>query len=242
MQKTLKYIAVDDEPLALAKIDEFASQIPFLEKVSSFKSGLDAITFLTQNTIDLAFMDINMEGLNGFQTIELMKPRPLVIITTAYSQHAIKGFDMDVCDYLLKPYSFERFIKSVHRAYEHANAEAKRPPSANNENEEKNYVFLKSDHHIQRVPLDEILYVKGMGDYLQVHLTEERILVLMNFEEIGNLLPSEKFLRIHRSYLINLDKIKKIEKRHVVINETRIPISQTYKERFLLYLKNNNLI
>ena len=116
MSKRLRYMAVDDEPLALSKIDEFAGKIPFLEKTASFKKGLDAIAFLTQNSVDLVFMDINMEGLNGFQTIELMKPRPLVIISTAYSQHAVKGFDLDVCDYLLKPYSFERFAKAVTRA------------------------------------------------------------------------------------------------------------------------------
>lgn len=242
MQKKLRYIAVDDEPLALAKIDEFADQVPFLENLGSFKNGLDAITFLTQNSVDLVFMDINMEGLNGFQTIELMHPRPLVIITTAYSKHAIKGFDLDVCDYLLKPYSFERFVRSVSRAYEHSCSGSNQSNVPKPGQEIKDYIFLKTEHHIQRVQLSDILYVKGMGDYLQVHLTNEQIMVLMNFEEMGKLLPFEKFLRIHRSYLINLEKIKTIERKHVIINEVRIPVSQTYKEAFISYLKKNKLM
>ena len=242
MQKKLKFIAVDDEPLALDKIDKFAGQVPFLEKAGSFKNGVAAITFLTQNQIDLVFMDINMEGLNGFQTIELMKPRPLVIITTAYSQHAIKGFDLDVCDYLLKPYSFERFIKSVSRAFESSRSNGNPSNIVRTDNKKKEYIFLKADHSIRRVLLQDILFVKGMGDYLQVHLTNEKILVLMNFEEIGNLLPTENFLRVHRSHLINLDKIKSIERKHVIINETRIPISQSYKEAFLLYLKKSKFM
>lgn len=242
MQKRFKYIAVDDEPLALLKIEEFADQIPFLEKKGFFKNGLEAITFLTRNSIDLVFMDINMEGLNGFQTIELMNQNPLIIITTAYSKHAIKGFDLDVCDYLLKPYSFERFVKSVTRAYEHLHAGNLHPPIANTDNEKRDYIFLKTEHRIERVLLKDIHFIKGMGDYLQVHLSNENIMVLMNFEEIGNLLPTENFLRIHRSYLINLDKIKSIERKHVIIEKTRIPISQTYKEAFLSYLKKSKLM
>ena len=242
MKKKLKYIAVDDEPLALNKIDEFAGQIPFLEKIGSFKNGLDAITFLTHNSVDLVFMDINMEGLNGFQTIELMRPRPLVIITTAYSQHAIKGFDLDVCDYLLKPFSFERFVKSVTRAYDHSCSVANQVQIVTADNEKKDYIFLKTDHRIQRVLLNDIQFVKGMGDYLQVNLTDERMMVLMNFEEIGNLLPKGRFLRIHRSYLINLDKIKSIDRRHVIIGEARIPISQSYKDAFVLYLKRSKFM
>lgn len=242
MQKKLKYIAVDDEPLALLKIEEFADQIPFLEKKGLFKNGIEAITFLTQNSIDLVFMDINMEGLDGFQTIELMHPRPLVIITTAYSKHALKGFDLDVCDYLLKPYSFERFVKSVSRAYDHASSGPNQPIASGSVKEIKDYIFLKTEHHIQRVHLNDILFVKGMGDYLQVQLANEQIMVLMNFEEMGSLLPSENFLRIHRSYLINLEKIKTIERKHVIINEIRIPVSQTYKDAFIAYLKKNKLM
>ncbi len=237
MRKKIKYIAVDDEPLALAKIDEFAGQVPFLEKTASFKTGLDAITFLAQNSIDLAFMDINMEGLNGFQTIELMKPMPLVIITTAYSKHAIKGFDLDVCDYLLKPYSFERFIKAVSRAYEHANSSIDHPHIHQVNNEKRDYIFLKTEHRIERVLLNNINFIKGMGDYLQIILTNGKIMVLMNFKEIGTLLPKENFIRIHRSYMINMDKIKSIERKHVIIMDTKIPISQSYKEAFLSYCK-----
>ena len=239
MQKKIKYISVDDERLALNKIDEFASQVTFLEKSGSFKNGLEAVTFLTQNHVDLVFMDINMEGLDGFQTIELMNSKPIVIITTAYSQHAIRGFDLDVCDYLLKPYSFERFVKAVNRAYKNRFPQNLQNENSKNISKKREYIFLKTEHSIQRVLLSEILFIKGMGDYLQVHLSERKFLVLMNFEEVGELLPSESFLRIHRSYLINLDKIKSIERKHVIINDNRLPISQSYKEAFLLFLKNN---
>jgi DNA-binding LytR/AlgR family response regulator len=242
MKRPLKYIAVDDEPLALLKIDEFASQIPFLEKVNLFKSGIEAITFLKDNTIDLAFMDINMEGLNGLQTIELLNPRPLIIITTAYSQHAVKGFELDVCDYLLKPFSLERFVKAVNRAYELVCASEKPLQIIDSKEEKKEYVFLKTEHQIQRVLLNEILFIKGMGDYLQIKLSDRKIMVLMNFSEIGNLLPQKSFMRIHRSYLINLDKITSIGRNFVFINDNRIPISNSHKEQFLTYLKKENLM
>lgn len=242
MSRDLKYIAVDDEPLALSKIEEFANQVPFLRKVENFSSGIEAITFLKENSIDLAFMDINMEGLNGLQTIELMDPRPVVIITTAYSQHAVKGFELDVCDYLLKPFSFERFVKASNRAWELVYSVGNESAISEAKADEKEYIFLKTEHQIKRVLLNEILFIKGMGDYLQIHFKDRKLMVLMNFQEIGNLLPVKSFMRIHRSYLINLDKIAAIGRNYVFVNDYRIPISQSYREPFLDYLKKENLM
>jgi len=242
MVKKIKYISVDDEPLALSKIDEFATQVPFLEKAGSFSNGLAAITYLNQNNVDLVFMDINMEGLDGLQTIELMNPRPHVIITTAYSQHALKGFDLDVCDYLLKPFSFERFVKSVTRVLEKVSAPM---PVISNKHEALKttipYVFLRTSNKIQKVVLENILFVKGMSDYLEVKMEKERILVLMNFNEISSLLPQESFIRVHRSYILNINHIVSIERNHVQIGEESIPVSQTYREAFFLFLKSHGL-
>nr|NQU91874.1 response regulator transcription factor [Bacteroidota bacterium] len=242
MVEKLRYISVDDEPLALSKIDEFAGQAPFLEKAGSFSNGLAAITFLNRNKVDLVFMDINMEGLDGLQTIELMNPRPQVIITTAYSQHALKGFDLDVCDYLLKPFSFERFVKSVTRALEkvsspqtHVGVEFGAAATTNP------YIFLRTSNKIQKVVLDQILFIKGMSDYLEVKMARERILVLMNFEEISKLLPKENFIRVHRSYILNVHHIDSIERNHVQIGEESIPVSQGYRDVFFLFLKNHGL-
>lgn len=241
MTKKLKYIAVDDEPLAISKIDEFATQVPFLEKAGSFNSGIDAIAFLNHNAADLVFMDINMEGLDGLQTIELMNPRPQVIITTAYSQHALKGFDLDVCDYLLKPFSFERFVKAVTRAWEKASPNHHTEKTSKARAPDQDFIFLRTSSKIQRVQLPYILFIKGMSDYLEVNMGDERILVLMNFEEIGKLLPADEFIRVHRSYIINVRHIISVERNHVQIGDESIPISQSYREEFFGFLKQHGL-
>lgn len=237
MTKTLKYIAVDDEPLAISKIDEFAGQVPFLEKIADFNSGIDAIAFLKQAEVDLVFMDINMEGLDGLQTIELMGPRAQVIISTAYSQHALRGFDLDVCDYLLKPFSFERFVKAVSRAWEKHSAGQANEPTVVKPVPDKDYIFLRTNSKIQRVLLQNIRFIKGLGDYLEVNCGEERILVLMNFDEIGKLLPHNDFIRVHRSYIINVQHIDSIERNHVQVGNESIPISQSYREVFFQFVK-----
>jgi len=237
MTKVLKYIAVDDEPLAISKIDEFAGQVSFLEKVADFSSGIDAIAFLKRAKVDLVFMDINMEGLDGLQTIELMNPRPQVIISTAYSQHALRGFDLDVCDYLLKPFSFERFVKAVSRAWEKHCAGQVNEPTVVKPVPDKDYIFLRTSNKIQRVLLQNIRFIKGLSDYLEVNCGEERILVLMSFEEISKLLPSKDFIRVHRSYIINMQHINSVERNHVQIDIESIPISQSYRQAFFQFVK-----
>lgn len=233
---TIKYscISVDDEPLALEKINRFIEKVPFLELKKSFSSGLDALGWLKSNKVDILFLDIQMEELTGLQVIGLLDYNPAVILTTAYDQYALKSYELDVCDYLLKPFSFERFLKAANKAA--GNIAEKTTPAAVVKTEVKpavrSYIFVKTEYRMQKIFLDEILYVEGMKDYLRIMTPKEGIMTLMNFARMMALLPAGNFLRVHKSFVVALDKIDSIERERIIINQKYIPIGDTYRQQF----------
>lgn len=241
MKKKLTCYIIDDEPLAQEMLEEYISKVPFLELKGSFMSPLEAAGSLEADKPDLLFLDINMPDLDGLSFIPMLNPKPMIILTTAYDQYALKAFELEVKDYLLKPFSFERFYKSVLRMYqeqsprlepEREKKETKPAPKG-----EQKYIFLKVGHRIRKVATGDILFVEGMKDYLRIHTPEEKILTLLNFAQLEALLPSQDFARVHRSFLVAIDKIDHIEKNRIRIADQVIPISDTYADAFYKMLR-----
>jgi len=239
MKDKLTCYIIDDEPLAQEILEEYISRVPFLELKGTFFSPLEAAGSLEKDKPSLLFLDINMPYLDGLSFMQMLNPKPMIILTTAYDEYALKAFELDVKDYLLKPFSFERFYKGVLRLYQEQTTklqpekkEAKPEPKKDQE-----YIFLKVGHRIQKVAIHDILFVEGMKDYLRIHTKEEKIMTLLNFAKLEELLPSIDFARVHRSFLVAIDKIDHIEKNRIWIADQIIPISDTYAEAFFKMLK-----
>jgi len=230
-------IAVDDEPLALEIIREYCAKVPFLNLMQAFDNAIDTMEYLRNNRVDLILLDIQMEDLTGIQLLNALKVKPYVIMTTAYDNYAIQGFDLDVTDYLLKPFSFQRFIKGINKVYDLIQADANIPKAEQAETYTadtggKDYFFVKTETHIEKVTTSEVLYVEGMGDYWRIVTKNKRIMTLMNARGIEDVLPGNQFCRVHRSYFVAISKIESIERKHIKIADQRIPIGDTYLKNF----------
>jgi len=217
-------IAIDDEPLALSKLEGFISKVPELILVRTFDDPIEAIGWLKENSTDLIFLDIKMEQLTGIQFLEAIEPSSKVILTTAFDQYALKGFELNVTDYLLKPFSFQRFLQAVNKAMEHFSI--KKNP------ENDSFIFVKTEYRLERIDIDDILYIEGMKDYLRIICTGKKIMTLQSFAKIEESLPDNKFCRVHKSYIVAIDKIKSVERGVIIIADQRIPVSNTYKDIF----------
>lgn len=239
MKDKLSCYIVDDEPLAQEILEEYIAKVPFLELLGSFSSPLEATSRMAEDAPDLLFLDINMPDLDGLSFIPLLNPRPMIVLTTAYDQYALKAYELEVRDYLLKPFSFERFYKAVIRLYQHQNS--RQVPEKKDVTpslpQEKEYLFLKVGHRIQKVAVKDVLFVEGMKDYLRIHTAQEKIMTLLSFAKLEEHLPSHNFARVHKSFLVAIDKIDHIEKSRISIAGQLIPISDTYSERFFKMLK-----
>ena len=220
-------IIVEDAPLAVWKLERFIRQTPTLNLLQSFTNGIEAIGFMQTHPVDLVFLDIQMEQFNGLQFLESIRMRPKIIIVSAYSQYAIQGFEHNVTDYLLKPYSFERFLKAVTKV--HSELPGLHP---------KNYMFVKTEHRMEKINFQDILYIKGMGAYLQIVTLQSKIMTLQSFAQIEKQLPFDWFRRVHKSYIVALDKIKSIERNVIIIDNERIPVGKIYMDDFYQNLIN----
>lgn len=234
-------IAIDDEPLALEKIREYIKRIGYLNLLSVFDNAIDALEFLKTNKVDLIFLDIQMEELTGIQMIETLQDKPKIVLTTAYDEYALKGYELDVCDYLLKPISFQRFLQACERAYKQIDPDIRvqnDPIEKPDGNKNLNYFFIKNGSKTQKVNFDDILFVEGMKDYLRIWTANEKIMTLLSFKKLESLLPPEKFIRIHKSYLISIDKIDNIERNRIKISGERLPIGNSYRRAFYQMIEN----
>jgi DNA-binding LytR/AlgR family response regulator len=220
-------IAIDDEPLALTKIESFIRNMPELNLVKTFDNAIDAAAWLRGNDPALIFLDIQMEPLTGIQFLETAGLSSRIIITSAYGEYAIKGYELNVTDYLLKPYSFQRFVQAVNKVLDYYSSKEKEK-----EKKDEEFIFVKTEYRLERVDIDEILYIEGMKDYLRIICKNRKIMTLQSFSKIVESLPSKKFCRVHKSYIVALDKIKSIERNVILIADQRIPVSGTYKDEF----------
>lgn len=239
MKEKLTCYIIDDEPLAQEILEAYIAKVPFLELKGSFAGPLEAAATIKEDAPDLLFLDINMPGLDGISFIPMLQPRPMIILTTAYDQYALKAYDLEVKDYLLKPISFERFYKGVLRLYqEQGQAPVSEIKSIiQTESSAQEHIFLKVGHRIQKLAISDILFVEGMKDYLQIHTREEKIMTLLSFARLEALLPQKGFARVHRSFLVAIDKIGHIEKNRIWIDGHSIPISESYADSFYGMLK-----
>lgn len=242
----LNCIAVDDEVLALKKIQRFAEKIDYLNLMGTFDNALSTFSFLREHKVDLIFLDIQMDEFTGIQLLETIKDPPYVILTTAYNEYALKAYELDVVDYLLKPIPFDRFIKSVEKVYarflkdqNHKQLTQTVLPQAL-PGESHDYTFIKSGNKTIKVYFNKILYIEGQRDYLQIHMEDSKIMTLLNFKKMQELLDPAKFVRVHKSYVIAIDKIDYIENNAIKIKDKLIPVSSTYKVAFYNILNQKN--
>jgi two-component system LytT family response regulator len=222
-------IAVDDEPLALDIIRDYISQVPFLKLMKTFKDGISVIEYLASNNVDLIFLDIEMGGISGTQLLKTLQKKPNVIMTTAYRNYAVDAFDLDVTDYLLKPFSFERFLKAVDKVYILQKDKQRPPESGSSDNE---YFFVKSNYKMVKVNYDDILYIEGLSEYIIIKTKTANIITLQSFKNIEKTLPESGFARIHKSYMVSLSKIESIEGQYVKIANKELPVGNKYKDNF----------
>ena len=241
----IKCIAIDDEPLALDIIVQYCSQVPFLELVQTFSNSVDCIDYLTKNKVDLMFLDIQMDRLTGIQLLNVLKQKPLTIFTTAYDSYAIKGYELDIVDYLLKPISFERFVKAADKAFDILQGKEVKvcvPDEMVQAGENgNNFMFVKTEYRFEKVFFSDILYIEGMGDYLRIVTTDKKIMTLQNFKALEELLPASKFFRVHKSFMVAVDKIESVERNRIKMAGQIIPISETYKKNFTAFFDARKL-
>jgi len=236
----LRTIAIDDEPLALRLVSDYIEKTPFLELSGAFDNPLDAIDFLSTQSIDLVFVDIQMPDLTGIEFVRTLERAPKIIFTTAYEKYALEGFKLNALDYLLKPFSYEEFLKAAQKARKQTELETAAPQliEANSQ-----FLFLKSEYKIRRINFNDILYIEGLKDYIKVFTIGEDkpVLSLSSMKALEQKLPEDKFMRVHRSFIVNLDRIETIERSRIIFGKVYIPVSDQYKDKFQEFLDKNFL-
>lgn len=220
----LTAIAIDDEPQALEVVQMHAAKVSFLELKACFTDAFEAIPYLQKNKVDLIFLDINMPDISGIEFVKCLQKVPMIVFTTAYSEYALQGFELDAVDYLLKPFSLARFTKSCNKALENKNLRSGEPES---------YIFIKTGYEDEKVLLDDILYIEAEGNYLTIVLKNRKLVSRQSMPDMLKSLPETQFVRIHRSYIIALNKIDKIGRQEIVVGDTKIPIGVSYEEKLV---------
>ena len=236
----IKCLALDDEPLALEKMSNYIKKTPFLELVGLCRSGFEAMEYLSKFKIDLIFADINMPDINGLDFAKTLNDGPRVIFTTAFSEYAFEGFKVDAIDYLLKPIGYNEFLKAANKARNYFETILNRTGKSENN---KEYLFVKSDYKILRISLDDIIYIEGMREYVRIHLINGKsVMPLISLHVLEDQLPSDKFMRVHRSFIVNLRKISTIDHSRIVFDgKVYIPVSEQYKDSFQNFLNMHSL-
>ncbi|MBI9039214.1 MAG: response regulator transcription factor [Bacteroidales bacterium] len=237
----IRCITIDDEPLALKQMADYIKKTPFLELSGQFESALQAISFLHENEVDLMFVDINMPDLSGMDFVKSLNISPKVIFTTAYSEYAIEGFRVDAIDYLLKPIAYSDFLKASEKARERFFSIM---PENTQINIDEKFLFIKSEYKILRINLSEIKYIEGMREYIRIFIEAKKpVMALMSMKKMEEFLPDKDFMRVHRSFIVNLSKITTIERNRIIFDEdVYIPVSEQYKPKFQEFLNDNFLI
>ncbi|HTX88441.1 MAG TPA: LytTR family DNA-binding domain-containing protein [Bacteroidales bacterium] len=236
----IRCLAIDDEILALDLLEDNIRKVPFLELVQKCRSALEAMEILRKEEIDLIFLDIQMPDISGIQFLKSLRRKPLVIFTTAYEKYALTGYELDVIDYLLKPFSFDRFLKAVNKAQDFLGLRDRLPASQGPAADPaRNFIFVKSDYKLVKINLADILYVEGLKDYVKIFAGERPVITLMSMKAIEEILPAPAFIRVHRSFIVNIRKILFIERGHIKVGSREIPISMHYREAFFNRINTN---
>jgi DNA-binding LytR/AlgR family response regulator len=231
----MKYscLIVDDEQLARKLLEEFVSKIPGLELKGMCKNPLEAMEILQKENIDIMFLDIQMPELTGVEFIKTLQSKPAIIFTTAYSEYALEGYQLDVIDYLVKPFPLSRFIKAVNKAIDYIDLKRAANQKDHGKSTDSNHILLHADHKIYKVKYDDILYIEGLKEYVSYFTKEKRIIVLQSLKSIEETLPTNRFIRVHRSYIVPIDRIKTLDGNQVQIGDKLIPIGRSYKDEVM---------
>ena len=222
-------IIIEDEPLAMEKIREFVHKVPFLELSSTFDNPLEGLTYLKSNSVDILFLDINMDEISGIELLQNSEISSQIIITTAYQEYALKGYELNITDYLLKPFTFDRFLNAVNKAEEII--------KKNSLTDKKDFIFIKTENRLEKINLNDIVFIEGMRDYRRIHTLTKKIMTLQNFSELEKMIPSNIVCRVHKSYMVAINKIEFIERNRIKVTDKLIPISDTYKKLFFQIIK-----
>ena len=235
----LKCIIVDDEPLALDLLEDNIKQIPFLQLAKRCKNAFEAMEVLQNENIDLIFLDIQMPGITGLQFLKSLSSKPMVVFITAYKNYAHEGFELDVLDYLVKPVSFERFLKAANKAKEYFTFKNDRPSE-----QEKEFIFVYSEYNLIKIIIQEICYIEGLKDYIKIFLTnaQKPVITRLSMKAMEENLSSKKFIRTHKSFIISIDKIKSIRNSRITLTAGEIPLSEHYKETFFKLVNPKTLL
>ena len=246
--QTLRCCVIDDEPLASGLIRSYIEKTPFLEIAGEFSSPRDAVSTILNNDIDIVFLDIQMPQLNGIEFARIIPADTRIIFTTAYSDYAVEGFRVNALDYLLKPISYEEFLAAARRAlawYEmkHQSDSSKLQSQASPTEKADEYIIVKSEYKLVQVRIADILYIEGLKDYVKIYVegSEKSIMTLLSMKALEQTLPSDTFMRVHRSYIVNLSKIKVIERNRIIFGRTQIPVSESYKDTFAEFIARRTL-
>jgi two-component system, LytTR family, response regulator len=236
----IRCIVVDDEPHAIELMNTYIGRVPGLEVVFSSTRPVEAFQYLQKNDVDLVFLDIHMPELDGIQFLKLLGGKARVILTTAYPEHALEGYEHDVVDYLLKPIMFDRFLKAVTKAFNllEDDHQIHQQPTSGEENQD--YIFVKTETRgkLLRLTLSDILYIEGLGNYVAIHTGKGKTICLITFRDLEAKLPAARFIRIHKSYIISLAHITAIEGNTVQLDKTSLPIGESYKQRLFEVLES----
>src|SRR5882757_8388162 len=240
----IRCLIVDDEPLALHILEDYISKVPFMELIKSTTNPIEALTLVQEGNVDLVFLDVQMPELTGIQFLRIANGKAKVILTTAYSQYALEGYELDVVDYLLKPIAFDRFFKSVQKAQSIIQPVVKSVQQAEPVQQDDfstDFIFVKTEHKIQKVYLHDILFIEGLKDYISIFTPSERIITLQNMKKMEDALPEKHFIRVHKSYIVSINKIDSIERSRIFIGDKIIPVGDTYREEFFKIIDGKNI-
>ncbi len=234
----IRCLAIDDEPLALKQLAEYIKKTPFMELVGQCDSALQAIDVINNKQVDLLFVDINMPDLSGMDFVKTLENPPKVVFVTAYSEYALEGFRVDAMDYLLKPIGYNDFLKSANKVKNWFDSQHQKLDEVKSS---KDFLFIKSEYKILRINFDDIKYIESMNEYVKIHLINAKsMMTLLSMKSIEELLPADRFMRVHRSYIVSLNKISVIERNRIIFDEkVYIPVSEQYKSKFQSYIDRN---
>ncbi|WP_373514837.1 LytR/AlgR family response regulator transcription factor [Persicitalea sp.] len=237
---TYTCLIVDDEPLARKLMEQYVAKVPYLNLLQSCASPLVAIEVLQEKAVDILFLDINMPEITGLTLLKVLRKKPLVVLTTAYSEYALEGYELDVADYLLKPITFERFLKSVekvtNRLQENTVTPTTSPSTADDKLTPRPYLFVKDGTKLVKIMMGDILYIEGLKDYVGICTKDKKIVTLQTMKALETELPENRFIRIHNSYIVAYDAIEAIDRDKVQIGEVFLPISESYRKAFREFL------
>jgi len=238
----IKCLAVDDETLALDLLEDNISKVPFLKLVKRCKNAFEAIEILQKEKIDLIFLDIQMPGITGIQFLQSLSTNPMIIFITAYDKYALEGFNLSVLDYLVKPVPFERFLRACNKALEQFNL--RNNPVAPIEESNNDYIFVNSEYNLIKIVINDITYVEGLKDYIKIYssTSAKPVITRLSMKALEEKLPTGKFIRVHKSYIVSIDKINSIRRNRIKLGEAEVPISEHYRDDLFKLIEGKNLL